>query len=145
MLELARRTEGRGKVTVSRGEVWRSFGLLRVAKSGDWDGPVKGREVIVEESAYNEGSHQVDAEKAPRPWVYRFWQPGDCYQPVGAVRSMKLKELFDRARVPSWDRRDWPMVVSEDRIVWSRRFGVAQWAMAGPESRHIVTVREEGE
>ncbi|MBL0159152.1 MAG: tRNA lysidine(34) synthetase TilS [Bryobacterales bacterium] len=141
VMALARRPEGRGKVMVAGGEVWRSFGWLRIGRAVEAP-PVR---VLVEESAYNEGRHRIDAGKAPMPWRYRAWQPGDCYQPVGADRPMKLKELFHRARVPSWDRRDWPMVLCEDRIVWSRRFGVAQWAMAGPRSRHIVDVREQGE
>jgi len=142
IMRLAQSTEGRGKVTVPGGEVWRSFGLMRIAGGLTRTTAGAGVKVFVQESAYNEGSHRIDADKAPMPWSYRRWQPGDCYQPVGANRPMRLKELFHRARVPSWERGDWPMVLSEGRIVWSRRFGVAQWALAGPNSCHIIDVRE---
>ena len=150
IMGLARRREGRGRVVVAGGEVCRSFGLLRIAAAGCGVGRVGAGEdveylgvtVFAEESAYNEGSHQIDAEKAPMPWRCRHWHPGDAYQPVGADRSMRLKELFHRARVPSWDRREWPMLLCEDRIVWSRRFGVARWAVAGPMSRRVIDVWE---
>lgn len=145
VIGLAARREGRGKVEVAGGEVWRSFGLMRITGAGRVAEQAVGGTVLVEESAYNEGSHRIDAEKALMPWRIRRWLPGDAYQPVGADRPIKLKEMFHRARVPCWERRDWPMVVCEDRIVWSRRFGVAQWAVAGPMSGHIVNVREQGE
>ena len=145
VMQLVRRPEGRGKVMVAGGTAWRSFGLMQIARDGHAIGDAPAVQVLVEESAYNEGSDRIDVEKAPMPWRYRQWQPGDSYQPVGAGRPTKLKELFHRARVPSWDRLNWPMVLCEDRIIWSRRFGVAQWAQAGPKSRHIVDVREQGE
>jgi tRNA(Ile)-lysidine synthase len=144
VMGLARRRQGSGKVEVAGGEVWRSFGLLRMAAAGRKPAAAPDVAVFFDECAYNEGSHRIDAEKAPMPWRCRRWQPGDAYQPAGVERTVKLKELFHRARVPLWERADWPMVLCEDRIIWSRRFGVAVWAMAGPKSRRVINVREQG-
>jgi tRNA(Ile)-lysidine synthase len=55
----------------------------------------------------------------------RGWRPGDRYRPVGERRVRKLKDMFSAARIPSWQRRYWPMVMSGQTIIWSREFGVA--------------------
>jgi tRNA(Ile)-lysidine synthase len=59
------------------------------------------------------------------PLVLRGWRPGDHYLPVGKSRDQKLKEMFQNARVPSWQRSSWPILESEGRILWTRRFGAA--------------------
>jgi tRNA(Ile)-lysidine synthase len=59
------------------------------------------------------------------PVVVRGWRPGDAYRPAGSVRTQKLKDLFQEHKVPSWERRDWPIIESDGRIVWARRFGMA--------------------
>jgi hypothetical protein len=42
--------------------------------------------------------------------------------------------MFAEARIPSWQRRYWPMVVSGEKIAWSREFGVAaDFAAQGQE------------
>jgi tRNA(Ile)-lysidine synthase len=59
------------------------------------------------------------------PLELRGWQPGDHYRPQGHSRDHKIKEMFQKARVPSWRRASWPILSSGDRILWSRQFGVA--------------------
>lgn len=56
----------------------------------------------------------------------RGWQPGDHYRPQGHSRDHKIKEMFQKARVPSWRRVSWPILSCGERILWSRQFGVAQ-------------------
>jgi tRNA(Ile)-lysidine synthase len=63
------------------------------------------------------------------PVVVRGWRPGDAYQPAGSSRRRKLKDLFHEHKVPSWERRSWPIIERDGQIVWARRFG---WA-AGVE------------
>jgi tRNA(Ile)-lysidine synthase len=55
----------------------------------------------------------------------RPWRPGDRYRPLALNREEKLKELFQRARVPLWKRHLWPIITSGDAIAWVREFGVA--------------------
>jgi tRNA(Ile)-lysidine synthase len=57
--------------------------------------------------------------------VLRGWRPGDHYRPVGKSRDRKLREMFQNARIPLWRRSSWPILESEGKIVWARRFGVA--------------------
>ncbi len=77
----------------------------------------------------------------------RGWRPGDRYRPLGETRVRKLKDMFTDARVPSWQRRYWPMVMSGETILWSRQFGVAAdfsvAGQAGPFLR-ISEVKSQG-
>jgi len=58
--------------------------------------------------------------------VLRGWRPGDHYRPVGKSRDRKLREMFQNARIPLWRRSSWPILESEGKILWARKFGAAQ-------------------
>jgi tRNA(Ile)-lysidine synthase len=74
--------------------------------------------------------------------ILRNWQPGDRYQPMGNPGEKKLKNLFQEARIPIWERADWPVLELGNRIVWSRRFGPAAWCAADIATPVILRVRE---
>lgn len=93
---------------------------------------------------YNGGRDWLDGDRIAFPLVLRVWRAGDRYQPFGARREYSLHELFQRERVPRWERGCWPVIVSGERIVWSRRFGAADWAAAAPGSANLIEVREAG-
>ena len=59
------------------------------------------------------------------PLELRRWSAGDHYRPAGHSRDQKIKELFQKARIPSWRRRFWPIVSTGSRILWARGFGAA--------------------
>ena len=61
----------------------------------------------------------------PKRLVLRGWMPGDRYCPVGHANDRKLKELFQRQRIPSWRRPFWPILCCGDKILWARDFGPA--------------------
>ena len=63
--------------------------------------------------------------KIPERLVLRGWRPGDRYCPVGHANDRKLKELFQRQRIPSWRRPFWPILCCGDKILWARDFGPA--------------------
>ena len=62
----------------------------------------------------------------------RGWRDGDHYRPRGRKRDQKLKEMFQKGRIPSWKRRFWPIVTRGSKILWAREFGPA--AAADPVS-----------
>ena len=87
----------------------------------------------------------------------RSWRPGDCYRPQGRLSSKKLKALFQESRTPVWERVGWPVltvpgiataeVEHPDRIVWTRRFGVAEDCKPRDDSRcwlHISEIDQDG-
>ena len=53
----------------------------------------------------------------------RAWRPGDEYCIRGAQHPSKVKDLFQKARVPSWRRASWPMITGKGKILWAKEFG----------------------
>lgn len=74
--------------------------------------------------------------------IVRNWRPGDAYQRSGDQRRYKLKELFQDARVPLWERRTWPVATAGTKIVWTRKFGAAQEFAADSSTRVILHLAE---
>jgi tRNA(Ile)-lysidine synthase len=72
----------------------------------------------------------------------RNWRPGDQYRRVGQTKPEKVKFFFQQARVPLWERRDWPIITYHGKIVWARRFGAAAEFATGPETRSVLHVAE---
>ena len=84
----------------------------------------------------------LDWEKLSGPLQLRDWRPGDAYQPVGYGTVHKLHDLFQKARVPYWERTVWPIMLSGDQIVWASRFGPAAQVAPAAATRSVLTIRE---
>ena len=65
-------------------------------------------------------------EFPPEGLELRAWSPGDQYRPKGSSRQWTVKELFQKARVPSWRRASWPILTSKGKILWVKQFGPAE-------------------
>jgi tRNA(Ile)-lysidine synthase len=85
---------------------------------------------------------KLDPLKLPAHLVFRNWRQGDRYCPLGFQKSVKVKELFRRHRIPLVERARWPVVDSEKGIVCARGLPAAAWAAAEKENRKILLVRE---
>jgi tRNA(Ile)-lysidine synthase len=100
------------------------------------------------QSGYNDGQAGtkkwvlLDWEKIGGPAWLRFWQPGDQYCPRGCTESKKLKEMFQIARIPLWERRHWPMIESSQGILWSRQFGPSAAVVPGVGSSQLLAIEE---
>lgn len=83
---------------------------------------------------YNEVVAQLGAVALDKPLVLRNWRPGDRISREGV--EISLKQLFQDARIPLWERRNWPVVEcrgeSEGTILWSGEFGAASYQEGGP-------------
>jgi tRNA(Ile)-lysidine synthase len=79
---------------------------------------------------------------APSGLEVRNWRPGDQYQRMGQSRKQKIKMLFQEARIPLWERWNWPIVTYNGCIVWARRFGAAAEFAASPATPIVLTVAE---
>jgi tRNA(Ile)-lysidine synthase len=158
ILGLATQEEGDGRLQAPGLDVFRSFGQVRVARpvtggleGRNWRIPLQlpGKTALpdgkwllslqfVEPKGYNEGEGDLDRSRLAAPLEVRNWRPGDQYQRCGRSHPDKLKTLFQQARVPLWERRNWPVVTMEDRIVWAMRFGPASEFAAREDSREIL-------
>lgn len=94
-----------------------------------------------DDNVYNGGGDCLDADRLPRPLVIRNWRPGDVLRRRGRSER-KLKLLFQKARVPLWSRRGWPVLAGGATIVWSRGFGVAAGFEPSAATRRILVVCE---
>ena len=139
-----------GSATLPGVLVERSFDRVRIVRPGAvlaapdtrLRGPgrwaVPGGEFVLHLRVYNTDGSGLDRAILDRPLHLRGWKPGDGYRPEGAARRLKLKELFQRARIPSWERPSWPILWMDDRIVWSWRFGpAAEFAAAASAAESV--------
>ncbi len=159
--------EGHGRVQIPGVDVFRSFDQVRLAPAG-YDSGLEGRDFALpltipgtydvehtksrfcfkligsegSDRGYNMGGGGLDWERMPRALWLRNWRPGDRYQALGSSQPEKLKDLFQRRKVPLWERRRWPVVASEERVVWARGFGPAADLTAGPQSRTVLEITE---
>jgi tRNA(Ile)-lysidine synthase len=83
----------------------------------------------------------LDWSRLSGPLVVRNWRPGDRYRPIGFAAEDKIKQLFQQARVPLWERRHWPVVGRGDEIVWVRRFGPSAAYAATPGCLPVLLLR----
>jgi tRNA(Ile)-lysidine synthase len=95
-------------------------------------------------NVYNEEMGSLDWHRLSGPLEWRNWQAGDRYRPSGTTGEEKIKTLFQRARVPLWERRCWPVLTDGRAIVWVRQFGPAAEYEANPGSRRVLAIRESG-
>ena len=171
ILALASQAEGDGRLQVPGVDVYRSFRWMRMAPPGmdrlenrnyRFPVPVPGsvpvpggssalvfqvienRETtrFFPDSGYNKWMDHLDWARISGSLELRNWRPGDQYQPVGHSGEEKIKLLFQQARVPLWERRNWPVIISGSEILWARRFGPAANVAATPDTRVILTIQE---
>ena len=168
VLALARSPQGHGAVDLPGLEAVRSFDHIRVSTShskpqpyrfplsppGPWS-PAPGPpspiylELIektetspLSDYVYNGVMGCLDWGRLSGSLVLRNWEPGDRFQPVGSTGPRKFKSFFQSARIPVWERAQWPVLVDGASIVWTRRFGAAAEAAAGDSTRVILRIRE---
>ncbi len=166
VLALAAGNQGTGRTQLPKIEVRRSFDWLyfasaapavaysvRPAVSGTTLVPGTAWAISLEllenrettrfaDNVYNEQVGCLDWNRLSGPLELRSWRPGDQYQPVGIPAAKKIKTLFQQARIPVWERAQWPVLTDAESIVWVRRFGTAAGVTAGIESSRVLAVGE---
>ena len=75
------------------------------------------------------------------PLTLRSWRAGDRIHSLGHSRPVKLKELFQRRRIPVEKRLWWPVLELAGGIVWARGFPLAR-SPGQVEGRRLL-IREE--
>jgi len=167
-LRLCEESEGNGRLQIPGLDLMRSFDWLRVIplevlrnmpeRNFRLNLAIPGCTEIPEGAGllqatleqgchYNEIGKNLDWEclsaaiNAERRLELRNWRPGDALLQQGASEPKKLKELFQKHRIPLWQRRAWPIVVLGDEPVWAGEFGpVAEFA-ARPGTRTALRIK----
>jgi tRNA(Ile)-lysidine synthase len=94
------------------------------------------------ESVYNSETGCLDWHALSGSLEIRNWRSGDQYQPRGGASEEKIKTLFQKARIPRWERRGWPVVTNGSAIVWAGQFGVAAPFAANSASTRLLRIRQ---
>lgn len=160
LLDLASRRRGDGRLILPGVDALRSFDFMRLAKPEaprkprDWsysvspparipldDGKCLLCLEVVRPKGYT-GVTGLDGRRVTGKLELRNWRPGDSYQPAGRGRPEKLKTLFQQARIPLWERRNWPILAMGGQILWTRRFGPAAGFAATGGCAEILEIRE---
>lgn len=69
----------------------------------------------------------IDAQRLQRgPVAVRLRRGGERFQPQGARSRRTLKNLFQEARVPPWQREVLPLITCSDDVVWVPGLGIDQ-------------------
>jgi tRNA(Ile)-lysidine synthase len=171
VMDLARSSEGHGRLQAPGLDIFRSFEWLRFGQLGA-DGletrnyrltpavpgtvRVPGTNLaisleLIDKSelsvssdwVYNNRMGGLDWQRLSGPLELRNWRPGDQYQPAGSTGQEKIKTLFQQARIPLWERGQWPVLTDGPSIVWARRFGPAAGLVAEQDAKVILQIRED--
>jgi tRNA(Ile)-lysidine synthetase-like protein len=90
---------------------------------------------------YNGCVSEFDWDLLPSRLQVRNWHPGDEFQPADRSKR-KVKELFQEARIPIWERHGWPLITGENQTIWTRQFGAAIQFARTPLTRRVLRVYE---
>jgi tRNA(Ile)-lysidine synthase len=172
VLDLARSTEGHGRLQAPGLDIFRSFEWLRFGQPGAAPGletrnyrltlavpgtvRVPGTNLAISLELIDNSGPSVSPDWVYNGWMgcldwqrlsgsleLRNWRPGDRYQPAGYSGREKIKTLFQQARIPLWERRHWPVLTDGPSIVWARRFGPAAGLVAEQDAKVILKIRED--
>jgi tRNA(Ile)-lysidine synthase len=171
VMDLARSTEGHGRLQAPGLDIFRSFEWLRFGQAGagrlesrNYRLPlvvpgtvrVPGTNLAISLELIDKSGSSVSPDWVYTSWMggldwqrlsgsleLRNWRPGDQYQPAGSTGQEKIKTLFQQARIPLWERRHWPVVTDGTAIVWARRFGPAAGVVAEQDAKVILKIRED--
>ncbi len=70
----------------------------------------------------------IDAGSAPFPWVVRTFRDGDRFTPFGMKGRKKLKDFFIDMKIPLQTRRNIPLIVAGNNILWIAGLRLAEEA-----------------
>jgi tRNA(Ile)-lysidine synthase len=172
VLKLASAPAGHGRIQLAGIDVTRSFDWLRFTRRPEDRPAVRGYHLPVPvpgtiripgtetaiflelidkaetltpaDCVYNTRTGCLDWRSLSGSLELRNWRPGDRYHPRGCSGAEKIKTLFQKARIPRWERCHWPVVTDGSAIVWARHFGPAMRFTASADCDLVLIIRDTG-
>ncbi len=83
----------------------------------------------------------LDADAVGPLLGVRSRERGERIEAAGYEGPVRLQDLLVNARVPRGERGQWPLVVGRSGVVWVPGVRAARWALAGPGTARLLTVR----
>jgi tRNA(Ile)-lysidine synthase len=97
--------------------------------------------LALEQARNNENPFQVwiDASRLPNELEVRARRRGDRFQPFGMDgHSMKLSDFFINEKLPQRAREAWPLLCSEDTVIWVPGYRPAHPFRLTDKTRQVV-------
>ena len=85
----------------------------------------------------------LDIARLRQPLVLRNWKPGDSMRPKGHQKAHPVARLLNENAVSRWEKQNWPVLVSGEKVVWVRGLAESEDFAARPETRRAVLISEE--
>jgi tRNA(Ile)-lysidine synthase len=101
-------------------------GEVRVSEAGV---TVQALRVESGSEGYNP-EHLLDGKHAHENLVVRNWRAGERFWPAHTKEPKKIKELLQDRHITGDEKKLWPVVASEDQVVWVRGLGVRRDLLA---------------
>jgi tRNA(Ile)-lysidine synthase len=81
-------------------------------------------------------------ERLKLPLLIRARRPGDRFQPLGMLdRKVKLSDLMINAKLPRRARSAWPLVYSDETIVWVPGHAISNAVRIDEDTQQVVIMR----
>jgi tRNA(Ile)-lysidine synthase len=84
----------------------------------------------------------LDAALVSKELAVRNWRPGDRFWPAHTKASKKIKELLQDRHVSGEAKKRWPVVVSDEDLVWLRGFAVPAALQPKPDAAEAILLRD---
>jgi tRNA(Ile)-lysidine synthetase-like protein len=84
---------------------------------------------------------RLDADAVGALLGVRARVAGERMEAAGHAGPVRVQDLLVNARVPRGERAGWPLVEAEGGLVWVPGVRAARWALAGPGTPRVLTLR----
>ncbi len=80
----------------------------------------------------------IDSGSAPFPWIVRTFRDGDRFTPLGMKGRKKLKDFFIDMKIPAQKRRNIPLIIAADKILWVAGLRLAEEARLTTSAESVI-------
>ena len=114
-------------------------GRILVPEAGMWLEAVR---VPAGAGAGYNPDHLLDAAMVSNELRVRNWRAGDRFWPAHTKAPRKIKELLEPRHLRGAERKLWPVVVSQEEIVWVRGFPASERLRPRDDDQAALVIRE---
>jgi tRNA(Ile)-lysidine synthase len=114
-------------------------GRILIPEAGMWLEAVR---VPAGAAAGYNPDHLLDAAMVSDELRVRNWRAGDRFWPAHTKAPRKIKELLEQRHLRGAERKLWPVVVSQDEIVWVRGFPASERLRPRDDGQETLVIRE---